>query len=142
MELYMNKKYTTHLSLEDRKNIELGIIEGLSKTQIARKINRHPSTIAKEIEKHRKIKLRNTFNRDSICIYLKNCGKCYKKCDRYKEPYCSRRDRNIGACNSCPNINKCKLDKYFYYANKANESYLYTLVDSRIGVNLDYSELK
>ena len=138
----MNKKYTTHLSLEDRKNIELGIIEGLSKTQMARKINRHPSTIAKEIEKHRKIKLRNTFNRDSICIYLKNCGKCYKKCDRYKEPYCSRRDRNIGACNSCPNINKCKLDKYFYYANKANESYLYTLVDSRIGVNLDYSELK
>lgn len=34
----MNKKYTTHLSLEDRKNIELGIIEGLSKTQIARKL--------------------------------------------------------------------------------------------------------
>ena len=28
----MNKKYVTHLSLEDRKNIELGIIEGLSKT--------------------------------------------------------------------------------------------------------------
>lgn len=28
----MNKKHVTHLSLEDRKNIELGIIEGLSKT--------------------------------------------------------------------------------------------------------------
>ena len=48
----MNKKYSTHLSLEDRKNIELGIIEGLSKTQIAKKINRHPSTIAKEILKN------------------------------------------------------------------------------------------
>ncbi|MFR5683596.1 MAG: helix-turn-helix domain-containing protein [Clostridia bacterium] len=46
----MNKKYTTHLSLEDRKNIELGIIEGLSKTQIARKINRHPSAIAKKLK--------------------------------------------------------------------------------------------
>lgn len=34
----MNRKYTTHLSLEDRKNIELGIIEGLSKTQIAKKL--------------------------------------------------------------------------------------------------------
>ena len=28
----MNKKLITHLSLEDRKNIELGIIEGLSKS--------------------------------------------------------------------------------------------------------------
>ena len=34
----MNKKYVTHLSLEDRKNIELGIIDGLSKTQIAKKL--------------------------------------------------------------------------------------------------------
>ena len=142
MKQYMNKKYSTHLSLEDRKNIELGIIEGLSKTQIAKKINRHPSTISKEILKHRKIKPRNTFNMDSICIHLKDCRRCIKKCERYREPSCSRRDRNIGACNSCPNIKKCKLDKYFYYATKANESYLYTLVDSREGVNLDYPELK
>lgn len=138
----MNKKYIKHLSLEDRKNIELGIIEGLSKTQIAKKINRHPSTISKEIIKHRKIKLRNIFNMDSICIHLKECHRCIKKCERYKEPTCSRRDRKIGACNNCPNIAKCRLDKYFYYANKANEAYLYTLVDSRVGVNLDYPELK
>lgn len=138
----MNKKNITHLSLEDRKNIELGIIEGLSKSQIAKKIDRHPSTVAKEICKHRKLKTRNTFNMDSICIHLKECRRCTKKCERYQEPSCIRRDRNIGACNSCPNIKSCKLDKYFYYASKANEDYLYTLVDSRVGVNLDYPELK
>ena len=137
----MNKK-VTHLSLEDRKNIELGIVEGLSKSQIAKKIGRSPSTIAKEINKHRKLKRRNTFNMDSICIHLKECRRCTKKCERYQEPSCSRRDRNIGACNSCPNMKKCKLDKYFYYAKKANETYLYTLVDSRVGVNLTYPELK
>jgi IS30 family transposase len=136
----MNK--ITHLSLEDRKNIELGIIEGLSKTQIAKNINRHPSTVTKEIKKHRKIKPRNTFNQDSICIHLKECHGCFKKCDRYEEPICARRDRNIGACNNCPNMSKCKLDKYFYYAKKANETYLYNLVDARAGVNLTYSELK
>ena len=114
----MNKKTVTHLSLEDRKNIELGIIEGLSKSQIAKKINRSPSTIAKEILKHRKLKPRNVFNADSICIYLKDCHKCTKKCERYQEPYCKRRDRNIGACNSCPDIKKCKLDKYFYTLQK------------------------
>ena len=111
----MNKKYVKHLSLEDRKNIELGIIEGFSKSQIAKKINRSPVTVSNEIIKHRKIKPRNTFNMDSICIHLKECHRCIKK---------------------------CKLDKYFYYATKANESYLYTLVDSRVGVNLDYPELK
>ena len=138
----MNKKYTTHLSLEDRKNIELGIIERLCKSQIAEKINRNPSTVAKEISKHRKLKPRNTFNQDSICIHLKNCRRCIEKCEKYQEPSCSYRDRTIGACNNCPDIKNCKLDKYFYYASKANENYLYTLVDSRQGVNLDYPELK
>ena len=38
----MNQKKIKHLSLEDRKNIELGIVEGLSKSQIAKKINRNP----------------------------------------------------------------------------------------------------
>lgn len=66
----MNKKYTTHLSLEDRKNIELGITERLSKTQIARKIERHPSTVAKEIIKHRKLKSRNTFNNPYFYIFI------------------------------------------------------------------------
>lgn len=138
----MNKKYAKHLSLEDRKNIELGIIEGLSKSKIAKNINRSPVTISNEIVKHRRIKQRNIFNADSICIHLKECKKCFNKCERYEEPSCKRRDRNIGACNSCPNIKTCKLDKYFYYAKKANEDYLYTLVDSRVGVNLDYPELK
>ena len=135
-------KNITHLSLEDRKNIELGIVEGLSKTQIAKKINRHPSTVAKEIQKHRKIKPRNTFNQNIMCVHLKECRVCFKKCEKYKEPTCSRRDRNIGACNSCENLSNCRLDKYFYYAKKANETYLYNLKDSREGVNLTYSELK
>lgn len=138
----MNKKYMKHLSLEDRKNIELGIIDGLSKSQIAKKIDRHPTTISNEIKKHRKIKIRNTFNNPITCANFKECRKCYGKCDKYIEVTCSRRDRNVGACNNCPNIKSCKLDKYFYYANKANENYLYTLVDSRVGVNLDYPELK
>lgn len=138
----MNKKYTKHLSLEDRKNIELGIIEGLSKSKIAKKINRSPVTISNEIMKHRRIKPRNIFNANSICIHLNECRKCLNKCERYEEPSCKRRDRNIGACNSCSDIKTCKLDKYFYYAKKANEAYLYTLVDSRAGVNLDYPELK
>ena len=138
----MNKEHITHLSLEERKNIELGIIERLNKSQIAKNINRSPSTVAKEITKHRQFKPRNVFNADSICIYLKECHRCINKCEKYQEQRCIYRDRTIGACNNCPDMQKCKLDKYFYYASKANERYLYTLVDSRQGVNLDYPELK
>ena len=87
----------THLSLEERKNIELGIVEGLCKAEIAKKINRSPSTVAKEIKKHRKIKPRNTFNRENICIHLKECHRCIKQCERYEEPTCLRRDRNVGS---------------------------------------------
>ena len=87
--------------------------------------------------KHRKLKHRNTFNADSICIHLKESRRCIKKCEKYQEPSCLYRDRTIGACNNCDDIKKCKLDKYFYYASKANESYLYTFVDSRQGGNLN-----
>ena len=41
----MNKKYIKHLSLDDRKNIELGIVEGLSKSQIARILGVQRSTL-------------------------------------------------------------------------------------------------
>ena len=102
-----------------KRSVKIPVDFLMENPEIAKKINRNISTISKEILKHRKLKPRNTFNADSICIHLKECRRCTKKCKRYQEPSCSRRDRNIGACNCCPNISKCKLDKYFYYANKA-----------------------
>ena len=47
----------------------------------------------------------------------------------------------VGACNCCPNIKKCKLSKYFYYANVAQKNYEYTLKNAREGVNLNTTEL-
>ena len=124
------------LNLSDRKIIQEGLEKSLSKVEIAKMIGKDPTTIGKEIKKRRVLKARNTFNRDSICIHLKECKKCYSKCERYEEPKCLRRDRFIGVCNLCPEAKNCILDKYFYYANKAHESYLYTLSDAREGVNL------
>lgn len=45
-----------HLTLEDRKQIQSGIEEALSKTAIARTIDKDPSTVAKNIIRHRTIK--------------------------------------------------------------------------------------
>lgn len=116
----MNTNYNgKHLSLDDRKKIEEGIEKGLRKFEIAKLINKSPSTITKEIRKNRKLKPRNLYNTTDKCIHLKDCKVCISRCKDYEEQPCFRRDRFVGACNSCPNIRKCKLDKYFCKAKIA-----------------------
>lgn len=130
-----------HLSLEDRKIIQDGIENELTKVQIAKNIGKDPTTISKEIKNRRKLKPRNPFNNPITCSKFKDCGTCHGKCSEYEEIKCLRRDRKVGACNLCPNSSKCKLDKYFYYAKQAHEDYLYTLSDSREGINLTTKEM-
>ena len=129
-----------HLSLNQRKIIQTGIENRSTKVAIAKTIGKDPTTVAKEIKKHRKLSPRNTFNYPTICIHIKDCKKCYSKCDKYEELTCNRRDKSPGACNKCPKSRSCHLDKYFYYADKANKEYLEELVDSREGVNLTIVE--
>lgn len=131
----------THLSLEDRKKIQEGLEKELSRTEIAKSISKNISTVAKEIKSRRKLKPKNPFNNPITCTKFKQCGICHGKCDEYEEIKCPRRDRKVGVCNLCPDISKCRLDKYFYYAKQAHESYLYTLKDAREGVNLNTREM-
>ena len=131
----------THLTLEDRKKIQEGLENELSRTEIAKNINKDISTVAKEIKNRRKLKPRNPFNNPITCTKFKECRICHGKCSEYEEIKCTRRDRKVGVCNLCPNISKCRLDKYFYYAKQAHENYLYTLKDSREGVNLNTKEM-
>ena len=130
-----------HLSLEDRKIIQDGIENELTKVEIAKRIGKDPTTVSKEIKNRRKLKPRNPFNNPITCTKFKQCGICHGKCSEYEEIKCLRRDRKVGACNLCPNSSKCKLDKYFYYAKQAHENYLYTLSDSREGINLTTKEM-
>lgn len=131
----------THLSLEDRKKIQEGIENELTKVEIAKNIGKNPSTVGKEIKNRRKLKPRNPFNNPITCTKFKQCGFCKGECSEYEEIKCLRRDRRVGACNLCPNIKKCRLDKYFYYATQAHENYRYTLSDAREGVNLTSKEM-
>ena len=128
-----------HLTLEDRKIIEQGIRNRACKADIARTLGKDPTTIAKEIRAHREFKARNVFNNPNICIHMKECGKCPKRCPRYEEPKCKSRDRSPGACNNCKKTN-CRLDKYYYHAEKADKEYRETLSESREGFNLSEDE--
>ena len=64
-----------HLTLDQRKAIQDGIENRLSKTAIARLIGKDPSTVAKEIKAHRTLKPRNRFNSPVICANFKSCAK-------------------------------------------------------------------
>lgn len=131
----------THLTLEDRRKIQDGIENELTKVEIAKNIDKDPTTVSKEIKNRRKLKPRNPFNNPITCAKFEQCSICHGKCSEYEEIKCIRRDRKVGACNLCPNISKCRLDKYFYYAKQAHQDYLYTLSDAREGINLTTKEM-
>lgn len=126
----------SHLSEDEREIIQTGIEHRSPKSHIADNIGKDPTTVAKEILKHRILKPRNTFNQPRICIHLKECNGCKAKCSRYKEPVCLFRDRSPGACNGCQRIRQCKLDKYIYDAKIAHSHYTAELSASREGINL------
>ena len=137
---FINNK---QLSLSQRIKIEELLNERKRKFEIANELDKTPSTIAREINKHRILKPHNIYKSENLfnCKYFINCKVCTDKCKIFQPICCKDRDRNIGVCNNCSKLKTCNLDKYFYFAEKAQEQYKYTLTDARQGVNLNTSEL-
>ena len=139
------KKSNKHkaLTLEERIKIEMGVRDGLSKSAIARKIGKDPSTVAKEIKRHRyqsgKCKMKLECEGYRHCIHNRSCK---DDCKDYVPFTCTRRDRSPGVCTGCKSRSKCRFDKYDYIAHRADEEYRYTLKDAREGVNLTSEEAK
>lgn len=131
------------LTLSQRIRIEEMLNQRYRKFEIANALDKSQSTIAREINKHKKIKPSDPLRNDNLynCKYFINCKKCTGKCRIFQPIPCNDRDRNIGVCNNCDKLKSCKLDKYFYIAKEAQKQYEYTLKDSRLGVNLNTSEL-
>ena len=132
----------THLTLEERKIIEVGISNGTNKASISKTIGKDATTVAKEIRKHRKFKPRNTYGRPVMCEKTGVCQRkpCTTKCEFFMEPKCSRRDKSPGACNGCIKASKCLYDKWYYHAEQAHEEYKADLVEFRTGINMTTNE--
>ena len=131
-----------HLTLQERQIIQTGIENGSTKVAITTTIGKDKSTIGKEIKAHRQLSHRCLYTTD--CIYFKKCSHNHicQNCDDYRPFKCSRRDRSPGACNGCNKYQSCRYDKFRYSAANAQKEYEYMLVDSRIGINMTYLELK
>lgn len=138
-----------HLTLSDRIFIEKALNDGKSRKAIADYLGKDKSTICKEIKKHTvivpftRIQFHRTCTYD--CTKIKECGfkgLCSSICDRRIPVPCRRKDSSSGVCNGCPDRTSCKLTKKLYVAEEAHTEYRDTLVDSRIGWDLSYSDAK
>lgn len=133
-----------HLTLNERKIIEQSIRNGATKSSIAQVLGKDKSTISKEIKLHGVSKQYGSGIKN--CARYESCrpgGACAgRECADYQPFKCSRRDRSPGACNGCSKYAFCRYDKFVYLAEQADAEYRSTLVDSRKGENLTFSEAK
>lgn len=138
-----NSNSFSHLTLEERRIILTGIINGSTKTAIAQTIGKDKSTIGKEIKLRRtlthKCKMPLECNNYRKCSFNRQCS---TDCPDYIPFRCSRRDRTPGACNGCSNWSHCRFDKYQYRPENAQMDYRTILINSREGVNLTSKEAK
>lgn len=155
-----------HLCLEDRIYIEDKLNEGASFKDIAKYLCKDPTTISKEVKKHRLSDWyhKGTFhNAKNFCVHRYHCKKtnacgkivlcgvkcascptCNQTCRDFEKERCNRLDKAPYVCNGCDKqINRCTIaHKYKYNARFANRKYQETLSDSRSGINMTKHELR
>lgn len=150
-----------HLSTSQRIHIEKGLNDGISFAAIARKLDKHPSTIAKEVKKYRTFQhYESDQTKLPRCAIFKECTmrflceekdcvkmckscydvklqviKCSYLCPAYKEPQCPYIQKAPYVCNSCSKSKRCNKHKAFYIAQNADKSSQELLVSCRSGIN-------
>lgn len=153
-----------HMNQDNRVVIEKGLDAGRSMSAIATELGKDPTTISKEIKKHRIFQKHNTYNekpnrcalakdchRKNLCnVYApvckrecRNCPQCHNHCPDFKpfDYHCPLTDKAPFVCNSCKKKSGCRLDKYYYRAMTAQRDYRTLLVESRKGINISEDDL-
>lgn len=150
-----------HLTLENRIYIEKGLDNGMVFKEIAKYLCKDPTTISKEIKKHRQLTERNSFNSPNQCMHRRDCNlinvckrplPCQKKCkscvacnshcDKFTMESCVTTLRAPFVCNACYKKAQCRMDKYFYKAVTANRQYKTILSSAREGINMSQEQLQ
>lgn len=155
-----NKAYQKHLTSLNREDIEKLLKLDFKFYQIADNIQKHPTTISKEILNNRtEHKPSNFNNKTNHCKHkddctLRNvcnsnchaecrrCGKCNSVCSQYELDMCPKLLKPPYVCNSCSNYAQCRKIKYVYIANDAQKKYESTLSSSREGINISEEQLQ
>ncbi len=153
-----------HLLLDNRISIEKGLDSSTPLRRIAMQLEKDPTTIAKEIKKHRTLQPHNSFNEPSnkcaifrecskkdicgifapVCRRLcKLCGHCNSHCSDFipKSYHCPKLDKAPFVCNGCDKKIGCRLDKAYYRASTSQKQYKTMLIEARTGINISAEDL-
>ena len=159
-----------HLTLSDRTFIEQELIRGSTFKSIASTLHKDPTTISKEVKKHRQYvsgkmiggHCRGCKHWVSCEIHrgdpvIKKCprsGRCHNTCRTcwtewpqtfcllYEPLACKPETKAPFVCNGCKEEKSCRSDHYIYQALHAQKSYEHLLVKSREGINMTKEQLK
>lgn len=153
-----------HLTLDNRVFIEKCLDQDMSMKDIAKPLCKDPTTISKEVKKHRTFHPHNdlAINRaPNRCVNKKDCHlkklcssscnrrcascnnvNCNRFCNDFIPDTCKRLLRAPFVCNGCHKKSGCRKDKYYYRATTANRDYRTILIESREGINTTEKDLK
>jgi len=118
----------SHLSYEDRKNIEDGLNQNKSINQIAKELNRSHSTILREVDRNRKYSEPSSWNN-------------YKISHPNLDLSCERLGHSPYVCNGCNSRSGCRKIRWTYYAREAQRDYEELIKSCRQGINLTLEEI-
>ncbi len=147
--------YNKHLTLDQRIMIQKLITENRNKDgslkiklkNISDMLQKDPTTISKEVKKHRILHTTNSvvpalYN--SRCLNFNKCTKeikkatnCINTCRDFVERKCKNTSKFPYVCNGCSKRIGCNLTKYLYYSDEANKVYNHIKVESRQGIDLE-----
>lgn len=154
-----------HLTEDDRIAIQADLTEGMSFRSIAKELGKDPTTISKEVRKHRVFLKRSHFNQDNnqcarlkecnrknicdsaskFCLdkLCKHCPRCNRLCpDFIQRSYtCPKTEHAPYVCNGCRKRAQCRLQRAIYRAKDAQIEYHETLVETRRGINISREDL-
>ena len=150
-----------HLTLDDRIFIEKELEKGSSFKSIAIMLCKDPTTISKEVKKHRSRSAPTPFFSRNVCSFAFTCKKtnickkrydcttlcrsckharCNKVCSDFTRNDCIKIKRAPFVCSACPSKRGCRLSKFFYKATSAQRTYERSLTETRKGINLSQEE--
>lgn len=148
-----------HLTLDERNIIEQELAKNTNFKEIAKLLSKDPTTISKEVKKHRIRKegqaIHVNFNhcakryhchRKNLCNprctkECRHCNNCNDVCSDFVEGTCFRLTHAPYVCNGCTEKFGCKLTKYYYRALPSFNRYRQVLSESRQGINMTELEL-
>lgn len=152
-------KNSKQMDLSDRIAIETGICRGESFKKIAKRLNRHPSTIAHEVKENRTL-IQSTYPCGKDCKFVRLCHEknlcgcdedacrfhcrscrgvdCRTVCKKYVSIACHRFERAPYVCNTCPDHRKtnCIKERYIYSAKYADAAVCRRRSESRQGFRI------